>query len=744
MRASFVSIAASAVALIAVSTLPVMAGEGMWQPHQLPSLADELKAEGLEIAPTDLSDLLGYPMNAIISLGGCTASFVSPNGLVVTNHHCAYRALQYNSTPDNNLLDNGFLAETYADEISAGPGSRVYVLVDVEEVTEKINGGLDGLDGAERFDTIDQRVKDMVAGCEEGGGHRCRVASFYGGLERYLMKQMEIQDVRIVYAPKGSVGLYGGDVDNWEWPRHTGDFTFYRAYVGPDGKPAPPSDDNVPFKPKHYLKVSAEGVSDGDYVMVTGYPGRTNRYRLASEVERQFEKSYPERVERSNDVLEIIERMTADHPEDKIRYAGTVAGIKNGFKNNQGMIDGYVGSDLVERKEAFEAALHKWIAADEGRKAQYASAIKDLEAAIDEGRRIGEARGPFNSAYNGSRLMSVAGLLYRLSHERQKPDAERDSFYQDRNRPRLESFLKRLDRTFSPRVDRELWLYDLEKYVTDDKVERKPEFDSIFGLGETFAAAAVGAKLDAMYEATVLTDLDKRLELMDASTETLEALDDPFMKIAVQFYAENRRLEEEAEARSGKMTRLRPLYMQAMLGFLESQGKRLYADANSTLRVSFGQVGGYSPRDAVSYAPFTTTDGLIQKETGEDPFASPSELLDAVKAKDFGKYASEELGGELPVNFLADLDITGGNSGSPTLNGKAEFVGVVFDGNYESIISDWDFRPGITRSIHVDVRYMLWVMDHLDNADVLIEEMGLEATPPVEATAQADAAAAAP
>lgn len=706
----------------------VVADEGMWQPHQLPDLADRLKAEGLSIAPGDLTDLLGYPMNAIISLGGCTASFVSPDGLVVTNHHCAYGALQFNSTPERNLLEEGFLATTRDQEIPAGPGSRVFVTVEVDEVSSEITGGLDDLDGNERFDAIEKRRKAMLAECEKGEGYRCRVASFYGGLEHYRIKQMEIQDVRIVYAPKSSIGLYGGDVDNWEWPRHTGDFTFYRAYVGPDGKPAPPADDNVPFRPKHHLKVAPEGVEAGDYVMVTGYPGRTNRYRLASEVKQQFEASYPRSVKRSQDRLDMLAELTEDHPEDQIKYARMVAGMKNGLKNNQGMIAGYEGSDMLERKGALESGLRQWIAADSERKAKYEKALDELEELIEEGQMVRRERGPYQEASGGSRLMIVARSLYRSAKERQKPDAERDSFFQERNRPRFEAFMKRIDRTFAQRIDRELWLYDLESYVNDEDGVRVEALDEILGLGDTFDRDAVGAKVDTMYAATTLMDGDTRLKLMTATPEEIEAMDDPFLQMAVKFYEDNRKREEEGEARRGRMDRLRPLYMQALLSYLESQGRQLYADANSTLRVTFGQVVGFSPRDAVSYVPFTTTRGFLEKETGKDPFASPAELLEAVKAKRWGSYASEELG-TLPVNFLADLDITGGNSGSPTLNARAELVGLVFDGNFESIISDWDFRPEITRSIHVDVRYMLWVMDHLDHADHLLKEMGLKAAP---------------
>ena len=261
----------------------VGAGEGMWEPKQLPDLEKELKAAGLQLDPATLTDLTEHPMNAVIDLAGCSASFVSPKALVITNHHCSWGSLQYNSTPENDLRKNGFLATTLEEEIPAAPGSRVRVTVEVTDVTDDVTGGLDAsLSGAERFDRIEQREKKLIAACEKDPGHRCRVQSFYGGLRYSLVKQLEIRDVRLVYAPPGSIGVYGGDIDNWMWPRHTGDFSFQRAYVAPDGSPADYAEDNVPYRPEHYLRISTEGVDAGDYVMVVGYPGRTSRYRLPS------------------------------------------------------------------------------------------------------------------------------------------------------------------------------------------------------------------------------------------------------------------------------------------------------------------------------------------------------------------------------------------------------------------------------------------------------------------------------
>ncbi|MCG8454890.1 MAG: S46 family peptidase [Holophagales bacterium] len=722
--------------LALLTSLPAIADEGMWQPHQLPELADTLKAEGLEIPPSSLTDLLGHPMNAIISLGNCTASFVSPEGLVITNHHCIYRSLQYNSTPEKNLISDGFLAETRAEEISAGPGSRVFVTVAVDEVTDRVRQGLDGLEGRERFEAVEDRRKKIVAECEEDAGHRCRVASFHGGLQYFLTKQLEIRDVRLVYAPKGAVGFYGGEVDNWEWPRHTGDYAFLRAYVAPDGKPAENADENVPYRPAHHLTVSSGGVSDGDYVMVTGYPGRTSRYRTASEVKHQFGESYPYRIASLRRSLDLIAEATEGHPEDAIKYAGRVQGLSNGLKNNEGMMVGYGDGEMVERKRALEAELRAWVKADPERQARYGEAIEGLDAAVADWNTAQLANRAYQFASGGSSLSQAAKSLVRLVHERQKPDAERDAFYQERNMPRMRAFLERLDRSFSARVDKVLWMAQLREYVESGDGERVEAFDLALGLGESFDAESLSTRLDAMYDATVLDELEKRMALFDATPEDLAKHDDPFVRLAMATYDHDLGLEEKSKARSGYLDALRPAYMEALLAYRKSQGEAVYADANSTLRVTFGQVTSYSPRDAVRYAPFTTPRGLLEKETGEEPFASPPELLAALEGGDFGRYACDDLG-TLPVNFLADLDITGGNSGSPTLDDKAELVGLVFDGNWESIISDWDFRPEITRSIHVDARYMLWIMDHVDGADHLLREMGLEAHPDTETAAAA-------
>ncbi len=714
-----------AVVLFAAVSPVLQAEEGMWTPAQLPELAGELKRLGLELDPSGLTDLTAHPMNAVISLGGCTASFVSPAGLVITNHHCAYGAIQHNSTEDDNLFERGFLAESQDAELSAGPGRRVLVTVEFTDVTERVLGGLPSdLSGRARYQAIEEREKALVAECERDAGHRCRVASFYGGLEYWQVKQLEIRDVRLVYAPPESIDKYGGDVDNWMWPRHTGDFAFYRAYVGPDGKPADHSEDNVPYRPRHFLRVAPQGLAAGDLVLVAGYPGNTNRYRLAREVRNRIEWYYPTRRRLLLNLLETIETATADRPDAAIKYAGLMAGLNNASKNYEGMLDGFAKSDIIERKQALERRLRAWIVGDPARRARYLDVLDGLERLVEK-RQADRERSMFYESFVGrSSLLSTARTLYRLSRERQQPDAEREPGYQERDLRRIRERLTRMDRSFDPAVDRAAWSRFIRDYAAIPVEQHVAPFDAWFGIaGTTVDEARLQARLDEMYGKTKLGELDVRLALMEAEPSALERSDDPFIRLAVQLFPADMELEERDKDLAGRFSLLRPQYMAALVAYLGEQGRPVYPDANGTLRVTYGTVEGYSPRDALRYTPFTTLQGLLEKQTGEDPFDSPAPLLEAVRERRFGPYRVEALD-SVPVNFLSTVDTTGGNSGSPTLNGRGELVGLLFDGNWESIIADWDFIPRITRSIHVDIRYVLWVMSEIDQAHHLLRELG--------------------
>ncbi|WP_095498719.1 S46 family peptidase [Paraferrimonas haliotis] len=705
-------------------TSKASADEGMWQPHQLPGIAKELKAAGLKLNPNDLTDLTGFPMGAIVSLGGCTASFLSDQGLVASNHHCVYGSVQYNSTEDNNLLKNGFLAKSFKDELPAAPGTRIYVTEEITEVTDKVNQSISAtMKGADRYNTIDKNSKALVAECENDDRYRCSVVNFHGGLQYFLFKQLTIRDVRLVHAPASSIGKFGGDTDNWMWPRHTGDYGFYRAYVGKDGQPADYSKDNVPYKPKHHLKVSKASVKDGDFLMVVGYPGRTNRYRTALEVDNTFNWTYPNAKVLREDLINIIDSTTKPGSDEALAYASTRAGLANYAKNFGSMIESFQKGHLYDKKVELEKALNQWIAADNSRKQQYGQALSGLDKLI--GQNIAHQERDLLLSYMGySSLKSAAERLYRLSIEKTKADADRKRGYQERDMARFEQSMKTVERRYVAAVDKAFLKHLLGKYAKLPKDQRVASMDKYFGLEKGLNQAKLDKLLDKMYAKTELGSFEARKTWMDKSAADFERSKDPFIQLAVATYKDRKAMEDAAEELSGNIQAYRPKYMEALIAYYQGNNMPVYADANSTLRVTYGNVKGYSPKDGSYMKPFTTLQGIIEKYTGEGEFDSPQKQLDLIKAKQYGDYYSKELD-SVPVNYLGTLDITGGNSGSPTLNDKAEFVGLAFDGVYESIIGDWDYDEKTNRSIHVDVKYMLWVMENVDGATNLIDEMDI-------------------
>ncbi|WP_298337106.1 S46 family peptidase [uncultured Erythrobacter sp.] len=710
----------AALLLSSALAAPALAKEGMFTPAQLPDIADQLQEAGLELDPSDLTDLTGFPMGAVISLGGCSASFVSAEGLVVTNHHCARGSVQFNSTAENNYLENGFLAGTKGDELPAAPGSRIYVTTELTDVTDRVREGTLDMSPVDRYAAIEQRRKDITAECEAEPGFRCLVASFYGGAEYTLIKRLEVRDVRLVYAPADSIGKYGGDIDNWQWPRHTGDFAFYRAYVAPDGSAADFSEDNVPYAPEHHLKVNAAGLDDGDFVMVAGYPGSTNRYTLLAEVQNTFGWTYPTFQGLLTSWIQTIENAAPEGSDARVKYESRLAGLNNFEKNLRGQIDGARRVGLVDRRAAREAALADWIAADEAR-ADYAPAIEALSELSVESATASRTNFWYNNATRPA-LLSAAQRLYRLSKERELPDAEREPGYQERDMTFFRQGLQALDRRYDARVDQSEWTLFLTGYLGQPAEERVAVFDQALGLTADTTVDDLHALLASYYEGTTLGDGEIRLAMMEADAATIEASDDPFVKLAVALYEYERGLEDAAEERGGRALALRPAYMEAITAWQREEGGLPYPDANSTLRITFGNVMGGSPFDGMAYMPFTSLEGITQKDTGKEPFNSPQSQLDAIEAKDYGSYELDSIG-SVPVNFMSDLDVTGGNSGSATLNAQGELVGLLFDGTFESVNSDWDFDPRTTRSIHVDSRYMLWVMEKVDGAQVLIDEM---------------------
>lgn len=699
-----------------------IADEGMWQPHQLADLSGRLEQLGLAIDPQDLSSFSQFPMNAIVSLGGCSASFVSPQGLVVSNHHCVYGSVQYNSSPENNLLTEGFLARELDQEISAAPGTRVFVTEAVTDVTERALSGLtESMSGIDRYATIEANRKALIAECENTEIHRCSVSSFFQGLEYFLIKQLEIRDIRLVYAPATSIGKYGGDIDNWQWPRHTGDFGFYRAYVGTDGKPADFSPNNVPYQPAGFLKINANGIESGDFVMGVGYPGSTNRYRTADEVEDQFTWFYPEARQMREDLIAIINNRSAAGSQARIAYESTLAGLNNYAKNYQSMVESYQHSDFLQRRRQAEADLINWLGEDSTRQQTFGPAVTQLQKLVDTDQATRQ-RDLVRGYMSYATLPSTAQRLYRLALEKQKPDAEREPGYQERDLSRFRQSIQALSRRYDATVDKAILSYLLMRYSELAEQYRLKSTDQFFQLSGEFNQDKLNQIIEDSYAQSSLDDEATRLAWMERTVEDFQRSDDPLIQYAVATHDERMALEQADKELSGEFQRWRPEYMKAVIAYNKSLNRPIYADANGTLRVTFGQVLGNQPRDGVANLPFTTVEGIVQKDTGVDPFNAPLKELELIRGKNYGEYTMPSLG-TVPVNFLSTLDITGGNSGTAAINDKAQLVGLLFDGVYESIIGDWDFDPEKNRAISVDVRYMLWVMKYMDDAGNLLDEM---------------------
>ncbi|MDZ7869934.1 MAG: S46 family peptidase [Rheinheimera sp.] len=710
-------------------SVAAIADEGQWQPYQLPQLQQQLSARGISVPAADLADLSKYPMNAIVSLGYCSASFVSPQGLVVTNHHCAYGAIQQNSSAENNLIANGFLAKTQAEELPAGPSERLYVTELVEDVTAKVSGTLAAtLGDLARFEAIENNRKQLIQSCESDANYRCNVVSFHHGLQFFLIKQLMIQDVRLVYAPAEAVGNFGGDIDNYEYPRHTGDYSFLRGYVGKDGKPAPFAKDNVPYQPKFHLKINASGVKAGDGILLAGYPGQTSRYRLAEEIAFARDWQYPANVTTYSQMIQTIDAFGAKDPALQVRYASVVKGYNNRMKKMQGLLDGFKVTDIHAIKQQQQQELAAWIAADSGRKV-HQKALAALKEVISAEQQYQQQTWYFDNAKR-SDLLKAAQDLYRLAQERQKPDSERELGYQQRDLKMWQGRLKRLDTSFAPTVDLALWSQQLAVYLQQKPVLRVKALDDALGLVPGMTAAQISAKLQPWYDSTTLGTSAGRLAWLDKTPAEFASSQDPFIKAAVAVYQQQIALEQQQKAIQGALLNTRPAYMQAVIAFNQSKGKPVYPDANSTLRITYGHVDGYPSADGVYKTPFTSVRGMIAKQQPTGVFQLPAKLVQAYQAKQYDGYFYADLGAtpalpfnSVPLNFLSSADTTGGNSGSAVMNGKGELIGLNFDSTYESISKDWYFNPAITRAIHVDIRFVLWMMQYVDGAQNLLDEM---------------------
>lgn len=715
MRVKFLSV----LALTLLLAVAIPADDGMWMPHQMKDL--NLQSEGLQMDPSTLfrPDGTGL-MSAVVHLGGGTGEFVSADGLILTNHHVAFGAIQRASDPEHDYIENGFVSGDRAREIPA-QGYIADVLLSYEDVTPRVQAALtDGMTPLQRFEAIDRVSKEIVAEAEKSGPDiRCELADMYSGNRYYLFRFKRLRDIRLVYAPPRDLGNYGGDIDNWMWPRHTCDFSFLRAYVSPDNVGVPYSADNVPYHPKSILKISLDGVHEGDFTFVMGYPGRTYRNYTLPEVRYEMERMN-RMVDVFKDIIAFYDAAGRDDKAVEIKYAGKVKGLNNALKNYEGKLEGMRKVNLLERKAARQKEFETWARTRSGDAARYLDALASMDAFMTRYAAFQQRSnqlGALTSRYTGAAMLGQAYLIARTVAERQKPDMERESRFQERNLPYIRQQIKLAERGYDFATDRAYFLHQLTRMSTEP-ADRIPAAVREQVAGKS--AAELQDYVASLYDATVLKDPQRRLALLDKTPAELAALKDPLLDLATRLAAETRALEDEEKTMAQQHEDLKKV---VLAGKLEQADGRLAPDANGTIRFTCGTVKGYQPRDAVVYRPITTLTGMLEKETGTYPFHVPDKIKTLEKEKDFGRYADPDLG-DIPTCFLNTTNVTGGNSGSPTLNAKGEQVGIIFDMTYESVIGDYLIIPALQRTISVDLRYVLFVVDKFSGAKSLMKELG--------------------
>jgi len=691
--------------------------EGMWILNKLP--IEAMKAKGLQLSAEDIfSPTAPSLKDAVVLLGGGTGSFVSAEGLIMTNHHVAYGAIQALSTVEHDYLKDGFLAKTREEELPA-EGYTAAVIKEIVDVTDEVLGAVhDSMTPEQRAKAIEEKSKEIENKWKEKTKLDCRVTEMFNQLQFHLYTSERLLDIRLVYAPPTSIGNYGGEVDNWMWPRHTGDFSIFRAYVGPDGKPARYAKENVPYKPAKYLPISAQGVKEGDFVMIMGYPGRTFRYRDSYSIALAQEETYPFTVDLYKTRIAILERAAKTSREVEIKMAGKTRGIANTMKNYQGMLEGIRRYKLLKWKQDLEADFTKWLSSDPNLQRKYGDILPKIAEAYEEIRRFNKKQIMMNNILAGCDMVRLANrfLSFAQFKSKQEPSESEVST--------LKNFVRDLHKGAYLPADQEV-LTALFLKAAELPAGQKIAPVEEAAKGKTGAARekAIREFVEDLYSDTKLSTVEGCDGLMGKKPEKI--LDDPLVQLAMELDKENKAINEKVTKFNTNILALRARLME---GWSQWQGGLTYPEANRTLRLTYGTVQGYAPRDAVQYEWVTKFGGVIEKETGEDPFIVPAKLKELYEKRDFGKYFDPKLG-DVPVCFLSNTDVTGGNSGSPIMNGRGEFVGAIFDGNWEAITGDYRFETALTRTISVESRYILFILDKFAGAKNILQELDIRGEP---------------
>ena len=670
---------------------------GMWIPSLLEGMnEDEMQSLGSKLSAKDIYDVNNSSLKDAIGHfnGGCTSEIISSKGLLLTNHHCGYSQIQSHSSLENDYISNGFWAMNLDEEL---PNEGLYVefIVRIEDVTTAmLEGVTDEMSAREKQSQIDKNRNGVEKNIKKEDWQGIKIRPFYKGNQYYLFVTERFEDIRLVGAPPASIGKFGSDTDNWVWPRHTGDFSLFRIYADENNRPASYSVDNVPYKPKHYLPVSLDGIEEGDFTMVFGFPGRTNEYLPAVAVEQITQKVNPSNIAIREAALEVIDANMQTDDLVRIQYASKQARIANAWKKWIGENLGIEKSGAIQIKRDFESEFTKALKA-QGLESEYGAILPEFERLYTEFEPVNVKRNSFVQVFLVTN--ELMQMMLRVAQLEMASKNGQDAF--DRARNSTINQIKRIHKNYSVKVDRGVYEKVMPLYT--DKMDV------------------------SIYETTAFVDMDKALAVLEGDMEDVitKVNSDPAYVYAKPMIMEFfNQYEPEFQRMNTEINGLQTTYMKALMQVMPDQ--RYFPDANSTMRVTYGKVNGYAPRDAVYYNPVTYLDGVIEKyEPGDYEFDVPEKLRELYTTKDYGDYADEN--GKLPICFLGTNHTTGGNSGSPAIDAEGNLVGLNFDRVWEGTMSDIYYDPEICRNIMVDLRYVLFIVDKYAGAKHLIEEMDL-------------------
>lgn len=708
---SFILVAA--MYLSSTASLVASPDEGMFTPDQIAGLP--LRTRGLKIRPTDIYNPAGSGLtDAILRLSiGCTAEFVSPEGLILTNHHCGFDALVAASTPDKDLVETGFSSGGKANEIPA-KGYSIMLTQRIDDVTAKVKAGTEGLSGADLAAAL-QKNADALQASEQAkapAGSTIRIQVLDSGYFFYLYQTTEIKDIRVVYAPPRNIGVYGGDPDNFEWTRHTGDFSFLRAYVAPDGSPAEYSPNNVPYKPKKFLTISLNGLKDNDFVFVLGFPGGTTRYRESQSIQLARDANFPFLVKWLTALSDSLRKIGTTDEEKRIANQGEIANFDNSRKAFDGGALRLRRAHVVEGRQAEEAKLATWIAANPVRQKKYGTLLSDLKSLSDE-TNAASKRDVIIRRFPDPNSMTVFPQVLNAVFVTQVQGKQLKDDEKAAKQRQIEAAYQKRDPVF----EGDLLKFFLRSFDDLPAGQKFKPAEDLFGSLKGRARRDAESKFVDTIVNGEYTSAEKVAGLYGPRTMEYNETREKILSFAKGLAEERQALATRTTKFNSSIDHLRLLYMQALN---EMKGVKPYPDANFTMRFTYGNVKGFQSREAEYRSPFTTLKGMIEKDTGEVPFDAPQKMKDLQNSHDFGRYGQ---GDSVPLNFTCTTDIIGGNSGSPVLNGDGEQVGLVFDGNFEGLGNDFYYDPAVNRTIAVDIRYVLFVAEKFGGASYLVNEM---------------------